>query len=46
MQLLNLNVEKIIIHQVFRREPDGVKVPATQSHEYTRFDLTAMNAFM
>lgn len=46
MQLLNLNVEKIIIHQVFRRDTDGNKITPTQSHEYTRFDQNAMAAFM
>ena len=45
MQLLNLNVDKIIIHQVFRRDPDGNRVAPTQSHEFTNFDRSAMNEF-
>lgn len=46
MQLLNLKIDKIILHQVFRRDADGNKVAPTQSHEYTRFDRDAMEAFM
>jgi len=45
MQLLNFNVERIIIHQVYRRDSDGNKVTPTQSHEYTNFDHNAMEAF-
>ncbi len=44
MQLLNLNIDKIIIHQVFRRNQDG-KVKPLQSHEYTVFDHSAMTVF-
>jgi len=45
MQLLNLNIDRIIIHQVYRRDQDGNKVTPTQSHEYTNFDQSAMEAF-
>lgn len=45
MNLLNFNVDRIIIHQVFQRDLDGSKVPPTQSHEYTRFDRSALEAF-
>tara|TARA_R110000803_G_scaffold14326_1_gene39771 strand:- start:232 stop:1320 length:1089 start_codon:yes stop_codon:yes gene_type:complete len=45
MQLLNLKVDRIIIHQVFQRDADGNKVSPTQGHEYMNFDLSAMNAF-
>ncbi len=45
MHLLNFNVNRIIIHQVYRRNQDGNKVPPTQSHEYTNFEQSAMEAF-
>lgn len=43
MYLLNFNVNRIIIHQVYRRDLDGNKVTPTQSHEYTNFEQGAMN---
>lgn len=45
MQLQNLNIDRIIIHQVFRRDGDGNRVKPLQSHDLTRFDFTAMSAF-
>lgn len=45
MQLLNLSIDRIIIHQIYQRDQDGNKIPPTQSHEYTNFDLSAMEAF-
>ena len=45
MQLLNLNIDRIIIHQIYRRDSDGNKVAPTQSHEYTNFDQNAMESF-
>ena len=45
MHLLNFEVDRIIIHQVFRRDPDGNKVPPTQSHEFTNFEQSAMREF-
>lgn len=45
MNLINLNINRIIIHQVFQREPDGSKKQPLQSHEYTNFDANAMNEF-
>lgn len=45
MQLLNLTIERIIIHQVYQKDSDGNKVPPTQSHDYTKFDKSAMEAF-
>lgn len=45
MHLLNFNVERIIIHQVYRRDSDGNKVTPTQSHEYTNFEQSAMGEF-
>lgn len=45
MQLLNLNIDQIIIHQIFQRDQDSNKIEPIQSHEFTRFDNTAMEAF-
>jgi hypothetical protein len=45
MHLLNFEVDRIIIHQVFRRDPDGNKVVPTQSHEFTNFEQGAMQEF-
>ena len=45
MHLLNFNVDRIIIHQVYRRDADGNKVTPTQSHEYTNFEQGAMEEF-
>lgn len=45
MQLLNLNIDKIIIHQVYQRDVEGHKVTPMQSHEYTNFSATAMETF-
>lgn len=45
MHLLNFNVDRIIIHQVYRRDLDGNKITPTQSHEYTNFEQSAMGEF-
>jgi len=45
MQLLNFTIDRIIIHQIFRRDQDGNMVTPIQSHEYTNFDQSAMEAF-
>ncbi len=45
MQLINFSIDKIIIHQVFRRDPDGNKITPTQSHEFTNFEKGAMEEF-
>lgn len=45
MQLLNLKVDRIIIHQVFRRGPDGQKKSPTQGNQFIRFEPIAMQAF-
>lgn len=45
MQLLNLNVDRIIIHQIFKRDQDGNVVRPAQSHEYTLFEDSAMENF-
>lgn len=45
MQLLNLNVDRIIIHQIFKRDQDGNVVTPIQGREYTLFDDSAMENF-
>lgn len=45
MQLLNLKVDRIIIHQVFQRAPDGQKIAPLQGQDFTDFDDKAMSAF-
>lgn len=45
MQLVNLSINRIIIHQIYRRDEGGNKVAPTQSHEYTNFDPKAMEEF-
>lgn len=45
MQLLNLNVDRIIIHQIFKRDEDGNVVSPAQSREYTLFETSAMENF-
>ena len=45
MQLLNLSIERIITHQIYRRDIDGNIVDPFQSNEYTIFDSDAMRTF-
>lgn len=45
MQLLNLNIDRIIIHQVYQRDAEGQKKAPMQSHEFTRFSHDAMETF-
>jgi hypothetical protein len=45
MHLLNFTIDKIIIHQIYRKDDEGNRVPPTQSNSYTKFDSAAMNEF-
>lgn len=45
MQFSNISIDRIIIHQVYRRGNDGKRVPPTRSHQFTRFDKSAMEEF-
>lgn len=45
MQLLNLSIDKIIIHQVYQRTKEGEILTPLPGHDYTRFDSSAMSAF-
>lgn len=45
MNLINFEINRIIIHQVYQRNADGTTVSPEQSHEYTQFDASAMDEF-
>ncbi len=45
MELVNLSVDRIIIHQVFKRDEEGKRVAPLQSHDFVNFDNSAMTAF-
>lgn len=45
MQLLNLNIDRIIIHQVYQRDAEGQKKKPMQSRDFTRFSYEAMETF-
>ena len=45
MQLLNLTIDRIIIHQIFRRDGNGQIVQPRQSHAFTVFAQSAMQEF-
>ena len=44
MKLVNLSIDRVIIHQIYQRTSDQMKVP-DQSMEYTRFASNAMIDF-
>lgn len=45
MQLVNLSINRIIIHQIFKRNEEGKKVDPILTHSYTRLAPSAMNTF-
>lgn len=45
MNIINLQIDKIIIHQIFQRDGDNNKVTPQKSTEFIRFDLDAMETF-
>ncbi|WP_240223201.1 nucleoid-associated protein [Rheinheimera hassiensis] len=45
MLLTNLDIERIVIHQVFQRTSEGLTKDPLQSHDLTKFDTSAMTAF-
>lgn len=45
MDIINLTINRIIIHQIFRRDSEGTEVPPIQNHDFTRFDQNAMSEF-
>lgn len=45
MNIINLQIDKIIIHQVYQRDQDGNKVTPEKSSEFINFDADAMFTF-
>lgn len=45
MNIINLQINKIIIHQIYQRDPDGNKIPPKQSSDFINFDADAMLTF-
>lgn len=45
MQFSNISIDRIIIHQVYRRGSDRERVPPTRSYHFTKFDKSAMEEF-
>ena len=45
MNIINLQISKIIIHQIFQRDGDGNKVTPKPSSEFINFDTEAMETF-
>lgn len=45
MDFINLEVDRIIIHQIYRRDDEGEMVKPLQGNDYTRFDKVAMTDF-
>lgn len=45
MELSNLVIDRIIIHQIFKRGDDAQKIEPLRSHDFTRFNEAAMDAF-
>lgn len=45
MQLLNLSVDRIIIHQIHQKDKEGNPIPPTQSHEFTELEEKALASF-
>lgn len=45
MSLLNLRIERIIIHQIHQRDKNGKKITPTRSTDLIRFDDKAMQTF-
>lgn len=46
MLLHNLQIKRILIHQIFKRDEEGNKIKPLQSHEYTLFNTEAMQTFI
>lgn len=46
MQLLNISVDRIIIHQIHQKDKEGKTIPPTQSHEFTDLEAKAMASFI
>jgi hypothetical protein len=45
MSIINLQIDKIVIHQIFQRDIDGNKIKPQKSSEFIKFDANAMQTF-
>lgn len=45
MNIINLQIQKIVIHQIHQRDNDGNKVTPSRGTEFIRFDTEAMDTF-
>lgn len=45
MQLTHLKIDKICIHQIFQREPNGDKKTPEKSSDFVKFDSAALETF-
>ncbi|KIP75175.1 hypothetical protein SN10_08745 [Vibrio harveyi] len=45
MQLTNLYIDKIVIHQIFKKNNDGSTKPPKKSSSFIKFDHSAMETF-
>ncbi|MCG6303649.1 nucleoid-associated protein [Vibrio vulnificus] len=45
MQLTNLHIDKIVIHQIFKKDTDGSVKPPKKSSSFIKFDHSAMETF-
>ncbi len=45
MHLTHLEIDKICIHQIFKRNPDGTKKAPEKSSVLVKFDTVAMETF-
>ncbi|MDD1781674.1 nucleoid-associated protein [Enterovibrio sp. ZSDZ35] len=45
MQLTHLKIDKICIHQIFQREPNGDKKTPEKSSDFVKFDNAALETF-
>jgi hypothetical protein len=45
MDIINLYIDKIVIHQIFQRNIDGSKRDPNTSNDFIKFDVVALNTF-
>lgn len=45
MEIINLKIHRIMIHQIFQRDEEGNKVKPTQSYDFVEFDDDALITF-
>jgi hypothetical protein len=45
MDIIKLQIDKIMIHQIFQRDHEGNKITPKRSSDFIRFDKDAMDTF-